>query len=60
VVTVSHITSSSAQDRGPFHKSGAEQYSEEMKKVRDKQVGEHKSAMSKDFWQKFHDEFRHH
>jgi hypothetical protein len=38
-------------------KSSAEQYSDELRKCQQKQVKEHKKAMSKDFWQKFHDKF---
>jgi hypothetical protein len=65
VVTVSPITSSSVPDRGMSlgmsHKTSAEQYSQELKKIRDQKSSEYKHVQSKEYWQKFHDEFgRHH
>ena len=37
-------------------KSAAQEYSDELKKIHHQQESEHKKQMSKEFWQKFHDE----
>lgn len=59
-VVIPGATTDSTKPYRPSRKTSAEQYSEELRKCQEKQKKEHKKAMSKDFWQKFHDEFGKH
>jgi hypothetical protein len=60
VVTASHVTSSSAQNRGASQTSGSAQYTKELNQMRAQKNAEYKRAASHNFWQKFHDESGHH
>lgn len=59
VITVSH-DATSGQQTGQSHKSGAQQYSDDINKLNKQKQAEYKHIQSREFWQKFRDESHHH
>jgi hypothetical protein len=61
VITVSHDTTSGQQaHNASSHRSGAQEYSAELKQINKQKQGEYKRVQSREFWQKVHDESHHH